>query len=339
MSLYLVGLNQCPSCLEEELAWTCAVCGTAVQGRSSDQGEEVVHFPALQCSGCGEDREVVSYVIPEALTDFWVHDVRSAERVAKVDFSEAMGRPTALYFPKGIIRVEELLFFVRVPDGAREHPAFGPTPHGAYVLRTELGVCVVVSAPHELGEGEYSGTISDWFLVETDRAMREELEGRRASVPRARRMAGLPPSSEDEGLLRNSFAYRIVYRVENGLRRLLSERLKEKASGSRRWWKAVAPSGLRARIDEVQQRRRNSAWFEVEQAEPMLLMTLGELRDLLEAEWDGLGSELGPKEVTLGALRKLEFYRNELAHCRPLTLMMLNDLHDVQRSLARIAEA
>ena len=336
MSLQLVGLNCCSSCSAEDLVWTCPVCETSVHGQLMGNSGEIVNFSALRCGSCGADREVVTYVVPESLTDFWVHEVRSAERISKVDFSEAMGRPTALYLRRGVINVEEMFYFVRVADGTDGLPVFGPTPHGAYFLRTELGLCVVVSVPHELGEGEFSPAISDWHLVETDNSMRQQLEGPRASLPG--RSINPTLSSEDEGLLRNSFAYRIVYRIENGLRILLSERLKKKAQGSNRWWKAVAPNRLRESVNEVNERRRDSAWFELQETEPMLLTTLGELRDLLEADWENLGIGLGPKEVTLGSLRKLEFYRNELAHCRPLTLRMLSDLNDVERSLERITK-
>ena len=114
------------------------------------------------------------------------------------------------------------------------------------------------------------------------------------------------------------------------------ERLKKKAGGTGRWWKAAVPKTVREQVIEVETRRRDAAWFEVPSAEPMIFTTLGQLRDLLERDWGNLGQGLGAKEVTLGALRKVEFYRNELAHCRPLTLRMLSDLHEVERSLVRI---
>ena len=333
MGLQLVGLNRCSSCSAEGVVWTCPVCDTSAKGEVSDDGGEVTNLGGLRCGGCGEDREVVTYVVPEALTDFWVHEVRSAERIGRVEFSATLGRPTAMHLRKILVQVEEMLFFVRVGDGPA---AFGATPHGAYVLRTELGLCVVVSAPHELGEGEVSAGITDWFLVEADGGMREALRGRRGGG-RARAEEG-EQGLEDDGLLRNAYAYRIVYRAENALRTLVSQRLAAKVSGVRQWWKAAAPEGLRRRVEEVGLRRRASAWFELPDADPILLTTLGELRDLLEGDWGVLGSGLGPKEVVLGALRKLEFYRNELAHCRPLTLRMVNDLHNVERSLERIAK-
>ena len=331
MSLQLIGLNRCVECSKDALVWTCPVCESSVHGQTNDDGGEVISFPMLKCGGCGGEREVVTYVVPESLTDFWVHGVRSAERISRVEFSEARGRPTALHMRKGVIQVEELVFFVRVADGAL---GFGPVPHGAYVLRTELGLCVVVSAPHELGEGEVSPGISDWHLVETDSAMGERLRGGRKAVPsRASSGSAMP---EDGGLLRNSYAYRVVYRIENALRSLVAERLAKKAPGVRQWWKAAAPSSLRERVKEVEERRRGAAWFELPDSDPMVLTTLGQLRDLLAVDWEHLGPGLGPKEIVLGALRKLEFYRNELAHCRPLSLRMLSDLHNVERSLERI---
>ena len=333
MSLQLIGLNSCAACYAEALVWTCPVCQTAVEGELGDDVGQVVNFAALRCGGCGADREVVTYVIPESLTEFWVHDVRSGERIRKVDFSEAMGRPVALHFRAGVVRVIGMVFFVRVADGA---PAMGATPHGAYVLRTELGLCVVVSVPQEIGGGEVAAGISDWYLVEADGGMREGLRGRRGGQQSSGR--GATGVSADEGLLRNSYAYRIVYRLENSLRSLVAARLAEKAGGGRQWWKAVVPEWLRKRVDEVRVRRRGAAWFEIGEVEPIGLTTFGELRELLEDDWDALGGGLGAKNVILGALGKLEFYRNELAHCRALTLGMLSDLHNVERSLQRIGE-
>ena len=332
MPLQLIGLSRCTECSAEELVWKCAVCDTTVHGNESDDADETVSLQGIRCGGCGADREVVTYVVPETLTDFWVYDIRSAEKISRVEFSEVAGRPTALHLRRRVIGVEGMLFFVRVADDA---PAFGPTPHGAYVLRTELGLCVVVCAPHELGEGEVSTTIADWYLVEADASMRSRLKGQQKLAGREPVQAGSVDSS-DEGLLRNSLAYRIVYRIENALRELVSERLKEKVGGTGRWWKAAAPKTLREQVVDVETRRRDAAWFEVPSAEPMIFTTLGQLRDLLDKDWGNLGQGLGPKEVTLGALRKVEFYRNELAHCRPLTLRMLSDLHEVERSLMRI---
>lgn len=333
MSLQLIGLNSCASCDADALVWTCPVCDTRVEGEAGDDNGEVVNFLKLHCGGCGADREVVTYVVPESLTDFWVHDVRSGERIAEVEFSEAMGRPMTLHFGRRVVRVTGMVFFVRVES---EGPAMGATPYGAYVLRTDLGLCVVVSVPQEIGGGEVAAGISDWYLVEADGAMRERLRGHR----RARGGGELGGStvSGDEDLLRNSYAYRIVYRLENALRVLVGSRLQKKAGGVRRWWKAVVPEALRKRVEEVKARRRGAAWFEIGDGEPIELTTLGELIELLEDDWSSLGGGLGSKNVIVGALGKLEFYRNELAHCRPLTLGMLSDLHNVERSLRRIRE-
>ena len=332
MSLQIIGLNRCTACDSEDVIWACPACGWVVPSDVSEEEREVVGLEGVRCGGCGASKELVTYVVPDALTDFWIHEIRSAERIRKVDFSAEMGRPTALHLRSGVIGVERMVFFLRVSDAA---PAFGPAPHGAYVLHTELGLCVIVSVPHEIGEGEFNEAIADWYLIDAEIGMRERLS-EPLRTPERRRLDQNIESS-DEGLLRNSHAYRIVYRIENAFRNLLSSRLMDKSGRSPRWWEAAVPQQIREQVDEVERRRKDSAWFELPRAERMELTTLGQLRGLLEGDWNNLGRGLGPKEVILGALRKVEFYRNELAHCRPLTLRMLSDLNEVERSLARIA--
>lgn len=328
MSLQLIGINRCPSCNGKNLVWECPVCHAAVEADQSSEVTEGVGLRGVKCATCGEDREVVAYEVPEALTDFWVHDIRVAERISRVDFSEDRKRPVELHMRGRRIMVEQLLFFLRVQD--EEAP--GTVPRGAYFLRTEFGVCVVVATAHELPDGEILPGLTDWFMIEMDDAMHRELAGHLVSgrVEGARGYTSL-----DEGLLRNSCAYGVVFRIENSLRSLVARRLCEKAQGSSKWWKAVVPNTLQEQVLEVESRRRQSAWFELPTDEPIYFTTLGQLRDLLAADWSTLGKDLGPKEVLLGAIRKVEFYRNELAHCRPLTLRMLSDLHEIERSLTR----
>ena len=331
MPLQLIGLNRCTSCTTDELVWRCPACDGTVQGEAFGDDQEGLSLQGVRCASCGADREVTSYMVPEALTDFWVHDIRSAERIRRVEYSDELGRPTALHLRQRVIAVEQILFFVRVSDDSQ---VLGPVPYGAYFLRTELGACVVVCAPHELGEGEIFPMVADWYLVETDRAMQQELRGRKSvSVAFT---DDEQTAVADEGLSRNAFAYRIMYRVENALRDLLAQRLRQKAQGQARWWDAVVPETLRDYAKNVQVRRNESAWFELPQGEPIAFATLAQLRELLDDDWQRLGTGLGPKEVILGALKRIEFYRNELAHCRPLSLRMLSELHDVQRSLDRL---
>ena len=331
MALQLLGLQRCPACATSEIVWKCSVCDNAVRSEDLGDDHDGISMPGLRCAACGEARELSSFVIPESLTDFWVHEFRSAEKLRKVKFSDELGRPTALYFRQRVVGVEEIVFFLRVRE---DRPSAGPAPYGAYLLRTELGLCVVVCAPHELGEGELNPMIADWYLVEVDDTMRETLQGRSGAATGSTQNGDGTPA--DEGLLSNAFAYKIMYRIENSLRRLLAHRLSEKADGRGNWWGAVVPQGIRDYVSGAQTRRQESAWFEVPPGEPISFATLGQLRELLDSDWAYLGRGLAPKEITLGALRKIEFYRNELAHCRPLTLRMLSELHEVKRSLDRV---
>ena len=332
MSLELVGLSRCSSCTESGLSWECPVCEAVLGEVSFDGQRDIVSVRGSKCGGCGEDREVVAYMIPEALTDFWMHEILAAERIRKVEFSEDTGWPTVLHFRGGLLQVEEMLFFVCVSDGGR---SVGVVPCGAYVLRTVFGVCVVVSSPHDLGDGEVEEGIVDWHLVEVDDEMRQRLTQRSRMPNQAIRE---PASRVDDGLLRNSNAYVVVFRIENALRGFLEDRLRLKAGNVKKWWDAVVPSALRDEIEKVRERRQKSAWFEVPLVDQIALTTIGQLRVLLEGDWDRLGQGLGPKEVFLGALRKVEFCRNELAHFRPLTLRMLRELHEAERSLTRFKD-
>ena len=331
MSIQLVGFSRCRSCAAEELAWRCPVCRSIVEEGTVDEDGDVVSLRGLRCGTCGLDREVVAYAVPEALTDFWFHEVRATERIT-VDYSGAKGHPTVLYLRGTVLRVESMLFFVRT---ANEAAASASEPHGAFLLRTEIGLCVVVAAPHELGEGEIVQGITDWHLVETDNSMRQQLAGELKALDPATKDSSL---STDEGLLRNANAYGVVFRIENALRVLLADRLKRKSGDVANWWGAVVPQVVRDQVEMVKARRRDSAWFGLPDEEPMIFTTLGQLRSLLEKDWSSLGSGLGPKEILLGGLLKLEFYRHELAHCRPLSLRMLSDLHEIERSVARIGE-
>ena len=328
MALELIGISRCLSCGGAGWWWQCPTCGASGEAGMAGSDEDGGRAGAVKCSGCGGDRDIVGYVVPETLTEFWVHQVRAAERI-DVDYSQGKGRPRELRFRGRRVDVEELLFFVRLDDDER---ARGGIQLGAYTLRTELGTCVVVASPHELGGGEVAGGLTDWHLVETDDGMRRALrESRLTEAPR-----GSGASSMDEGLLRNVNAYGLVFRAENRLRDCLEARLESKAQPNQQWWRSVVPEGLRQEIGTARERRRQSAWFELPAVRAIELTTLGQLRHLLDEDWEYLGRGLGPKEVFLGAIRKIEFYRNELAHCRPLTLMMLHDLHLIWQMLEGI---
>ncbi len=331
MPLQLIGLHRCGACESAEVVWKCSVCDNVARDEAGGEEKDGVSLSGLRCGVCDEARDLATYVVPESLTDFWVHEFRSAEKIRKVDYSDELGRPMALHFRQRAVRVEEILFFLRVGG---DRPSAGPAPYGAYFLRTEVGLCVVVCTPHELGEGEVNPMIADWFLVEVDDNMRESMHGR-SNAPKESVASGTGTLT-DAGLLANAVAYKIMYRVENSLRRLLTHRLGEKAGGVANWWAAVVPQGIRDYVTEAQAKRQRSVWFEVPSGDPITFATLGQLRELLDTDWQYLGHGLPPKEITLGALRRIEFYRNELAHCRPLTLRMLSELHDVKRSLERV---
>lgn len=108
--------------------------------------------------------------------------------------------------------------------------------------------------------------------------------------------------------------YEIFYALEQTIRRLVHERLREAGPD---WWRERVPE--RARRD-AERRRRNEIDSGVtpRSDDPIDFLTFGELGETIKANWDVFGRVLTSAKAVERVMANLNTLRGAIAHCSPL---------------------
>lgn len=105
--------------------------------------------------------------------------------------------------------------------------------------------------------------------------------------------------------------YVLYYCLENSIRRLISERLKEKYEAN--WWDEKVPDGVKASVKEKQQKEKDSV-FSIRSEDPLTYTNFGELIDIFNANWDDFSDTIRSKKAMQQSLAQFNQIRNVIAH-------------------------
>ncbi|MGD0339519.1 MAG: Swt1 family HEPN domain-containing protein [Bacteroidota bacterium] len=105
--------------------------------------------------------------------------------------------------------------------------------------------------------------------------------------------------------------YVLYYCLENSIRRLISERLKEKYEAN--WWDEKVPDGVKASVKEKQQKEKDSV-FSIRSEDPLTYTNFGELIDIFNANWDDFSDTIRSKKAMQQSLVQFNQIRNVIAH-------------------------
>ncbi|MCL5061766.1 MAG: Swt1 family HEPN domain-containing protein [Nitrospiraceae bacterium] len=105
--------------------------------------------------------------------------------------------------------------------------------------------------------------------------------------------------------------YVIYYALENSIRRLISETLKEKYGSN--WWEDKIPKDVREEIHKRQEKEKDSV-ISMRSDDYLAYTNFGELIQIFEANWDDFSAIIRSKKAMKQILSQFNMLRNVIAH-------------------------
>ena len=105
--------------------------------------------------------------------------------------------------------------------------------------------------------------------------------------------------------------YVSYYALENSIRRLIAETLKEKYGPN--WWKDKIPEDVQKEVREKQEREKDSV-ISLRSDDPLSYVTFGELIKIFEANWNDFSAMIRSKKAMKQILSQLNMLRSIIAH-------------------------
>lgn len=105
--------------------------------------------------------------------------------------------------------------------------------------------------------------------------------------------------------------YALYYSLENSIRRLISERLREKHGAN--WWKAKVPEGVQKAVTDKQQDEKDTT-MSIRSEDPLSYTNFGELISIFEQNWGDFSDTLRSKKAMQAILSQFNKIRNVVAH-------------------------
>ena len=105
--------------------------------------------------------------------------------------------------------------------------------------------------------------------------------------------------------------YVIYYAVENSIRRLVSERLKEKYGPT--WWANKVPQGVRDAVEKKQKDELDTT-MSIRSDDPLTYTNFGELISIFDANWADFSDTLRSQKAMQTILAQFNKVRNLVAH-------------------------
>ena len=105
--------------------------------------------------------------------------------------------------------------------------------------------------------------------------------------------------------------YVIYYAVENSIRRLVSERLKEKYGPT--WWTVKVPPGIQTEVAKKQKDELDTT-MSVRSDDPLTYTNFGELIGIFDANWADFSDTLRSQKAMQTILSQFNKVRNLVAH-------------------------
>jgi len=128
--------------------------------------------------------------------------------------------------------------------------------------------------------------------------------------------------------------YVLYYCLENTVRRLISERLREKHGAN--WWEVAVPAGIKAAMVDKQDREKDTV-LAVRSEDPLSYVNFGELIGIIEANWTSFSDTIRSKKAMQQTLLQFNQIRNVIAHSSSLSTndisrlkLLVNDWLNIQ---------
>lgn len=110
--------------------------------------------------------------------------------------------------------------------------------------------------------------------------------------------------------------YVLYYSLENSVRTLISERLKEEHGAD--WWNKKVPDGVKDNVKKKQDDEKDSV-MAIRSEDPLSYTNFGELIPILDANWDDFSDIIRSKKSMQDTLSAFNKVRNVIAHSCELT--------------------
>lgn len=128
--------------------------------------------------------------------------------------------------------------------------------------------------------------------------------------------------------------YVLYYCLENTVRRLISERLRDKHGPG--WWDAAVPHGIKAAVAEKQEREKETV-LAIRSEDHLSYVNFGELIGIVESNWDSFSDTIRSKKAMQQTLSQFNQIRNVIAHSCSLSTndisrlkLLVNDWLNIQ---------
>lgn len=109
--------------------------------------------------------------------------------------------------------------------------------------------------------------------------------------------------------------YRVFYCLENSIRSLITEVLREKHGAD--WWNSKVPDTVRSHVGGTQKKERESG-IAVRSQEPIDYTTFGELGEIIKSNWSDFTDIFQDIKALEKVIATLNVLRGPIAHCKPL---------------------
>lgn len=118
------------------------------------------------------------------------------------------------------------------------------------------------------------------------------------------------------GALAMQRAYRILFVLENVVRSLISERLKDKYGAN--WFDIKATTPMKTKLTERKQKEASNLWHAGRNKEPIFYLDFGDLAKLIVNNWPEFEDLLPNQSWVQSRLEEAERSRNIIAHTNVL---------------------
>lgn len=110
--------------------------------------------------------------------------------------------------------------------------------------------------------------------------------------------------------------YVLYYSLENSVRNLISERLKEEHGAN--WWKEKVPKGVQDSVIKKQAEEKDTV-MAIRSEDPLTYTNFGELISILDANWGDFSDTIRSQKAMQQTLSAFNKIRNVIAHSCELT--------------------
>jgi hypothetical protein len=109
--------------------------------------------------------------------------------------------------------------------------------------------------------------------------------------------------------------YRVFYCLENSIRTLITEVLRE--SNGEEWWSSKVPESVKTHVAGTQKKEAESG-IAIRSQEPIDYTTFGELGEIIKSNWQDFSDVFQNIKALEKVIATLNVLRGPIAHCKPL---------------------